>query len=187
MYMFEKKKNEMEDVMKKTSAPEEKSPPASSEELFSTLKRVQADFENYQKRAQQEMNVHYLRGKASALKEMLSIMDTLDSAIAKEKNGAQRALESVRTHVLHILKQDGVRPIETMGKIFDPFTSECLMQGNDPTQPEDVVLLELQRGYYFHEDVLRSAKVKVNKLEEKNSMETTAQSTNGKGGGEDAE
>lgn len=133
-------------------------------ELTETLQRVQADFENYRKRSQNEMNVHYLRGKATAFKEMLSFLDTLDSAISKEKDATKKALENVRTHLLHVLAQNGIKPIQAIGKIFDPFTSECLMQGNDANQKEDMVLEELQRGYYFHDDVLRPAKVKVNKL-----------------------
>lgn len=132
-------------------------------ELTETVQRVQADFENYRKRSQNEMNLNYLRGKAAALKDMLSIIDTLDSAISKEKDGTRRALENIRTHMLHVLSQSGVKPIHTVGKIFDPFTSECLLQGNDPAQNEDVVLDEMQRGYFFHDDVLRPAKVKVNK------------------------
>ncbi len=132
-------------------------------ELTETLQRVQADFENYRKRSQNEATINYTRGKAAAFKDMLSILDTLDSAIANEKNGTRHALENIRTHMLHTLSQNGVKPIHTLGKIFDPFTSECLLQGHDSQKEEDVVLEELQRGYFFHDDVLRPAKVKVNK------------------------
>lgn len=146
------------------------------QELTETLQRVQADFENYRKRSQGEMNVHYLRGKASAFKDMLAFLDTLDSAIAKETNETRKALENIRTHLLHVLTHNGVKPISTVGKIFDPFTSECLLQGQDMSQDEDVVLEELQRGYFFHDDVLRPAKVKVNKRgENENSDENEKQ------------
>lgn len=153
---------------KPSSAPTENAPISSSSdtkvrELTETLQRVQADFENYRKRSQLEMNVNYLRGKATAFKDMLSFMDTLDSAITKEKDQTKKTLENVRTHLLHVLAQNGVKPISTVGKIFDPFTSECLMQGNDAQRDEDIVLEEMLRGYYFHDDVLRPAKVKVNK------------------------
>lgn len=142
----------------------ENTSPASEENgLISTLQRVQADYDNYRKRAQGEMNQHYLRGKATVWKDILSLLDTLDAAISNEKNGTRRALESVRAHLLNIMHQHGIKPMHTLGKPFDPFTSECLMQGNDPAQEEDVVLQEIQRGYFFHEDVLRPARVKVNK------------------------
>gem|GEM_PF-4465682 len=153
-------------------------------ELMETLQRVQADFENYRKRAQNETTINYTRGKAAAFKDVLGILDTLDSAISNEKNGTRNALENIRTHMLHILSQNGVKPIHTLGKIFDPFTSECLLQGNDSQQEEDVVLEELQRGYFFHEDVLRPAKVKVNKRieNEKTNEKNDNQLTNHSGG-----
>lgn len=153
-------------------------------ELTETVQRVQADFENYRKRSQNEMTLNYLRGKAAALKDMLGIIDTLDSAISKEKDATRHALENIRTHMLHILSQSGVKPIHTIGKVFDPFTSECLMQGNDANQGEDIVLEEMQRGYYFHDDVLRPAKVKVNKRREENEnkMNNDNQSNNTTGG-----
>lgn len=161
------------------------SPPADAvRELTETVQRVQADFENYRKRSQNEMTLNYLRGKAAALKDMLSIIDTLDSAIAKEKDGTRHALENIRTHMLHILAQSGVKPIHTIGKIFDPFTSECLMQGNDAKQDEDVVLDEMQRGYFFHDDVLRPAKVKVNKrIENEKTNENNDNQLNNHSGG----
>ncbi len=154
------------DTSTPNSSPSESPSPSEARvnELTETLQRVQADFENYRKRSQNEMTVHYLRGKATAFKDILSFVDTLDSAIDKEKDATKKALEKIRANLLHVLAQNGIKPIQTIGKIFDPFTSECLMQGNDANQKEDMVLEELQRGYFFHDDVLRPAKVKVNKL-----------------------
>jgi molecular chaperone GrpE len=134
-------------------------------ELTQTLQRVQADFENYRKRTQNEFNQHYARGKATAFKEVLAFMDTLDAAVNQVKDAHHADLEKLRTQLLQLLAQNGISPLSTKGKPFDPFTSECIMQGSDPTQEEDMVLEEFQRGYTFHEDVLRPAKVKVNKID----------------------
>ena len=135
-----------------------------TQELTQTLQRVQADFENYRKRTQSEFNQHYTRGKASAFKEILSFADTLDAAVSQVKDAHRGDLEKLRTQLLHVLAQNGIKPLSTKGKPFDPFTSECIMQGNDPSKGEDIVLEEFQTGYTFHEDVLRPAKVKVNKI-----------------------
>ncbi len=158
----------------------------SVEELTSTLKQVQADFENYRKRTQQELNANYLRGKAAALKEMLDFSDTLDSAIAKVQDSHKKDLENLRIQFLKILAQNGVKPIQTIGKMFDPFTSECMIQGKDPTTRDEIVLEEIQKGYFFHQDVLRTAKVKVNKHEEPKENETkdTNQKTSKPNGGD---
>jgi molecular chaperone GrpE len=131
--------------------------------LTQTLQRVQADFENYRKRTQNEFTQHYLRGKASALKEMLAFVDTLDAAVSHADAAHQTDLGNVRKQFLQILSQNGVKAILPLGKTFDPFTSECVMQESDQTKNEDVVVEEFQKGYFFHDEVLRPAKVKVNK------------------------
>ncbi|MEK6970343.1 MAG: nucleotide exchange factor GrpE [archaeon] len=133
-------------------------------ELTQTLQRVQADFENYRKRTQNEFTHHYARGKAAAFKEILSFMDTLDAAVTQVKDAHRADLERLRAQLLQLLSQNGVRSISTKGKPFDPFTSECIQQGNDPAQGDDVVLEEFLPGYMFNDDVLRPAKVKVNKI-----------------------
>ncbi len=142
---------------------EKKTPETPSEEgLLLTLQRVQADFENYRKRTLHEQTQHYQRGKAAALKEILSFGDTLDAAHSKTTGADKNLLHTLRTQWLHLLSKEGVRPIETVGKIFDPFTSECLLQTHDAHVGDDVVVEELQKGYFFHDDVLRTAKVKIN-------------------------
>lgn len=147
--------------------------PDATQELTQTLQRIQADFENYRKRTQNEFNQHYARGKAAAFKEILSFADTLDAAVSQVKDAHRGDLEKLRTQLLHVLAQNGIKPLSTRGKPFDPFTSECIMQGNDPSKEEDIVLDEFQTGYTFHEDVLRPAKVKVNKLTQENTQTKT--------------
>lgn len=157
--------------------------PSEAEELTRTLQRVQADFDNYRKRMQGESAQQYARGKAGALKELLAFADALDAAVKNETmaapngNNSKNGIESLRTQFHQILAQEGVKPIHTLGKTFDPFTSECLQQGADSTKEEDMVLEEFQKGYYFHSDVLRTAKVKVNK-KENNDSEQTNESVN---------
>lgn len=168
-------------VEKKTEKEKEETETAQREELTRTLQRVQADFDNYRKRMQGENHSHFLRGKAAALKDLLAFADTLDAAIEneKEKEGAKKEFESLKRAFQQILEQNRVKPMQVVGKTFDPFTSECLMQGNDSSKEEDLVLEEIQKGYYFHDDVLRTAKVKVNKKEKK---ENDAPSSTEKGG-----
>ena len=131
-------------------------------ELVNTLKRVQADFENYQKRTtkEKEQSIHY--GKALAFKEILEFVDSFDSALAHVQDAHRKGMENLRTQLLKILERNGIKPISTVGKKFDPALHECLMQGNDSAQGEDMVLEEFQKGYMFNGHVLRTAKVKVN-------------------------
>lgn len=136
-------------------------------DLIDTLKRTQAEFENYQKRTakEKEQSIHY--GKALAFKEVLEFIDSFDAAIAHVKDDHRKGLENLRAQLMKILERNGIKSIPSLGKKFNPETQECLMQGNDPMQGDEIVLEEFQRGYTFNDHVLRTAKVKVNAVNEK--------------------
>lgn len=147
------------------------------EELTHTLQRVQADFDNFRKRTQAEQQIFYLRGKAAAMKDLLAFADALDAAVQKSHAEHSKGMDSLRAQLLSVLAMNGVKPMDVVGKSFDPFTCECLQQGHDASKPEDLVLEEFQKGYYFHDDVLRTAKVRVNKVE--NTGKENNQENNG--------
>ncbi len=131
-------------------------------ELLQTLQRVQADFENFQKRSTKEKEQSVQFGKALAFKEILEFLDSFDAALVHVNDDHRKGLENLRTQLLKILERNGIQLLVTLGKRFNPELQECLMQGNDPMQAEDIVLEEFQKGYMFNGLVLRTAKVKVN-------------------------
>ncbi|QQR92859.1 MAG: nucleotide exchange factor GrpE [Candidatus Iainarchaeum archaeon] len=150
-------------------------------DLIDTLKRTQAEFENFQKRTAKEKEQSTQYGKALAFKEILEFMDSFDAAIAHVKDDHRKGLDNLRTQLLKILERNGIKPIPTIGKKFNPETQECLMQGNDPMQGDEIVLEEFQKGYTFNTLVLRTAKVKVNahSATENNTHASTDANTGG--------
>ncbi|MFH0970509.1 MAG: nucleotide exchange factor GrpE [Candidatus Diapherotrites archaeon] len=172
--MLETKPSQKKENPLPASAPE-------SADLLSTLQRVQADFENYRKRSEGEMLHQYQRGKAAAFKELLSFADALDAAAEKVGDEHKKGFENLRFQFQKILATDGVKPMNVLGKTFDPFTSECIMQEFQPNQKEDIVMDEIQRGYLFHNDVLRTAKVKINKHNTTENETTSPLTGNHKG------
>lgn len=133
-----------------------------NKDLTDTLKRIQAEFENFQKRTIKEKEQSTQFGKALAFKEILEFMDSFDAAIAHVKDDHRKGLDNLRAQLLKILARNGIQPIATVGKKFNPENQECLMQGNDPMQADEIVLEEFQKGYTLNNLVLRTAKVKVN-------------------------
>ncbi len=133
-----------------------------NKELLDTLKRVQADFENFQKRSAKEKESAVQLGKALAFRELLEFLDSFDSAVSHVKDEHRKGMENLRTQLLKILERNGIHSIFSVGKKFNPELHECLMQGNDPMQGDDIILEEFQKGYTINGSVLRTAKVKVN-------------------------
>jgi molecular chaperone GrpE len=63
-----------------------------------------------------------------------------------------------------VLEEEGIRPMEVEGEIFDPYKHEVMIveEGREDL-PENTIIEELERGYYYKNKILRPAKVKISK------------------------
>lgn len=128
-----------------------------------------ADLENYKKQAARERQDAVERTRRQMLGLALSVLDTLERALAfgDGKDGPSKALiEGLRIAHRHILDQlaaVGVRPIETVGKAFDPRLHEAVgvVPPQNSRQVSGTVASEVLKGYLLNEDVLRPARVTV--------------------------
>ncbi len=127
-----------------------------------------ADLENYKKQAVRQREDAVQRARYSLLAVVLAVVDNLERALEHGTNGegSDAVLEGIRMthrHVLDLLANMGIRPMEATGKAFDPKFHEAVdvipstELGVDP----GTVVEETQRGYTLHGDVLRPARVKV--------------------------
>lgn len=133
------------------------------------LYRVAAEFENYKKRM--------IREKANAMKyagepifrEILPTVDNLERALAQGDvdgldpqqelaslvEGVQLTLKSL----LSALEKFEVRPVESVGEVFDPKNHEALTMEPSDTVPANHILNEFEKGYQYKDRLLRAAKV----------------------------
>ena len=136
------------------------------------LLRVAAEFENYKKRTAREMNDFRKFANENFAKAMLPVVDNLDLAIASASNDQQAnssVVEGVTMTLKEIYKvfeQFGIKPIESIGKTFDPVFHQAMMQEETEAYPENTVSRELQKGYMIHDRLLRPAMVVVSKKKE---------------------
>ncbi len=138
------------------------------EDYKETLQRLQAEFENFRKRIEKEKEEFVKYSDASFIKELLPIVDSIESCIEKMQN--ENEIEGVlliRKQFMDLLHQKGLEEINSLGEKFNPEQHEAMMQDNEPGKEDGVVLEEFQKGYLLHDKVLRPAKVKINKLEGK--------------------
>lgn len=150
------------------------------------LLRMAAEFENYKKRAEREMNDFRKFANESFIKAMLPVVDSLDLAIesSNNRNHADNSMvEGVNMTLKEILKvfeQFGVKRFESMGNTFDPSVHQAVMQEETKTHPDNTVLRELQKGYMIHDRLLRPAMVVVSKKtdEPKNNKNSTQNKEN---------
>jgi len=126
--------------------------------------RLQADFDNYRKWVEKE-NINKINlANEKLIKELLAILDDFENAISKMKNGAE-GMELIYKNFLKILEKFGLKKIEAVGKKFDPYYHEVVLQ-EESDEPEGTVLQELQKGYMLNSKIIRHAKVKIAKKKE---------------------
>ncbi len=138
-----------------------------------TLKRVQAEFENYIKRSEKQSQEAGEQGFAQAVLRILPILDSIDAAIENakkaekfDKGEAIKGLENLRKQAISGMAEKGLKAIECVGREFDAKLEDAMLVEQDNSKKDNLVLEELQKGYMLNGTVLRHAKVKINKLEE---------------------
>ncbi len=132
------------------------------------LLRLQADFDNFRRRALKEREESLRYGHQNLVKELLSSVDNLDRAIehvrkdeGEDIEGLLKGVELVRRELLAALAKHEVAEIEAQGKPFNPALHEAMTQVPDSSVAPGTVLEVLQKGYQLRDRLLRPARVVV--------------------------
>ena len=143
---------------------------AKDEELRATLTRYReanTEFEQARARMRRDVAREVERGSRAVLADLLDVVDNLDRAIdASRANLSDSALlqgvELVRAQFLAKLDGHGVRPLDAVGRRFDPSLHEAAttVPVDDPAQ-DGVVVGVIRQGYSIRDEVLRPAVVAV--------------------------
>ncbi|MGE0200210.1 MAG: nucleotide exchange factor GrpE [Candidatus Melainabacteria bacterium] len=146
------------------------SPAAVSAEDYQSLQdqfiRLQADFDNFRKRVNQERE-HLLKyGAQSTMVQLLPVLDNLQRGTASltEQSDPKILYQSFRlvyNELMNGLTQLGLKPIAAVGQPFDPQFHEAVGRAPSSEIPEEHVVAEAQPGYQLHDVVLRPSLVQV--------------------------
>lgn len=135
------------------------------EEFQNNYKRALADYQNLQKRVQEEKSEWIKSGNKELILRILPVLDTLMLA---QQHVKDQGLEISVQQFLDILKSEGVTKIETVGHEFDPQLMECV---TTEVGDKNKVLQEIRAGFMQYERVLRPAQVTVGQGKENNVFE----------------
>jgi molecular chaperone GrpE len=133
------------------------------DELVDTLQRVQAEFDNFRKRAARDQQNLVARAHERLVKELLPVLDDLERALeaaeAHEEAKLEEGVALVTRSFADVLRREGLEEVPTEGK-FDPHVHEALL--SQPSEAEEGSVIEvLQKGYRLGDRVLRPARVVV--------------------------
>jgi molecular chaperone GrpE len=138
----------------------------SVDDLRDQLLRRTADLDNMRRRHQQEREQLIFEANRRLITELLSTVDDLERTLehAGEKESPMRqGVEMVYNNFLKILERYGVKPMESVGKEFDPHQHDAMMEEPRTDVAPGMVTREIQKGYVLNDSVLRHAKVFVSK------------------------
>jgi len=135
---------------------------AERDEYLELLQRVQADYDNYRKRAAREQERLVGHAHERIVRELLPVLDDLERALEAAERHEEAALvdgvKLVEQSLRSALEKEGLVEIETTGP-FDPHVHEAMLtQSRDGAEP-GIVLEVLQRGYRLGDKVVRPARV----------------------------
>ena len=97
---------------------------------------------------------------------VLSIVDDFERALktledAKIDTKLLEGMRMVNKNIHGVLEAEGVRPIDCVGKLLDPFKHEVLRRVKKDGVKEDAIIEEHVKGYMLKDKVLRFTKVTV--------------------------
>lgn len=134
-------------------------------EYLDALKRLKAEFENYQKRIEKEKEDFRKYAAKDLILKLLEIKDNFERALGDAKeDDFTKGMRLILKKFEDVLEKEGVKMVKAVGEKFDPYKHEAI--AHEVSEVEDLILEEMEKGYQLFEKVIRPSKVKVSKLEE---------------------
>jgi molecular chaperone GrpE len=145
-----------------------------ADDNMNKLRYLMADFDNYRKQMERQIESKINQGKAELILKFVSIYDDLSRAIETAKQGKSdqiviEGLEGILRNVETLFDAEGVKEIETTGTPFDPNIHDAISLKYDDTVPENTVIAEIRKGYMISDKVLRPSLVEISKRIVKNN------------------
>ncbi len=159
---------ETEEVKSETAGAEEEIAKlkAELEDWKQSYMRKQADFQNFTKRKEREMEELRKYASEKIITRLLDGVDNLERAVAsssqtKDFDGLVKGVELILGNLKDIMKSEGVEEIITENAEFDPHEHMAVMVEDSPEHDDNKIIMELQKGYKMKGKVIRPSMVKV--------------------------
>lgn len=137
------------------------------DEFREMAQRIQAEFQNYRKRSEEQAEGERTRYQGEVLKELLPVFENFRRAarhVPDELKGNEwvAGIGGIETQFEQVLSRMGLEPIKSVGETFDPGKHEAVAQDTVSDKQDHEILEEFESGYTLNGQVVKTAKVKVN-------------------------
>lgn len=136
------------------------------DELSDKVMRQMAEFDNYRKRTEKEKQQMFETGARTVIEKLLPVVDNFERGLAALKEDAEKTpfeegMLMTYKQLMSELEKLEVKPLDAVGKEFDPNLHNAVMHVDDEEVGENIVVEELQKGYTYRDTVVRHSMVKV--------------------------
>jgi molecular chaperone GrpE len=147
-------------------------------ELEDRLSRAFAEIENQRRRFEKEKEDAFSYGGFAFAKETLNLIDNLERSkqilendeALKNTDALKKTLEHfniINKDMVSILSKNGITPLDSIGKKFDPNLHQAMMEIDDDQKEPGIIIQEIQKGFMMKDRLLRPSLVGVSKKTEK--------------------
>jgi molecular chaperone GrpE len=132
--------------------------------------RLNADFDNYKKRAARERQEAVRYANEGLLEKLIPVLDNFEMAMqaasAPAAEGAasdalKQGVSMIASQLRSVLTEAGLEEINAAGQVFNPNLHEAVSQQESKDVPEGQVLQQLRKGYKLKDRLIRPATVVV--------------------------
>jgi molecular chaperone GrpE len=126
--------------------------------------KAQAELENFRKRMIRETETQIKFASLPLVRELLDVVDNLHRAIestasSSGSGGLVEGVKMVEQQLVTVLAKHSCKPIDSVGKSFDPNVHQAISQQPSHEFPAGVVVQEVSVGYLMHDRVVRPSMV----------------------------
>ena len=168
-----KDKQSPEETEKKEE--EEQLPPEDEiAKLKDKVARTYAEMENQRRRFEKEKNEAFEYGGFSFARETLNLLDNLERSkqtlesdeTIKDKDTLKKLIEHIdiiNRDMVSIFQKNNIKPIKALNEKLDPNLHQAMMEIEDDTQDQGIIVQEIQKGFMMRDRLLRPSLVAVSK------------------------
>lgn len=136
---------------------------AKAAENYDLYLRARAELENFQKRTARDLAFNIRCGKKDLVLRILPVIDDMERALAADAGhtALHQGVDMIMRKLLDVLAQEGVKPIDALGKPFDPRLHDAIAAVEGTGVEVETIVDELRRGYTYEDDVIRPTMARV--------------------------
>ena len=132
--------------------------------------RLKAEFENFRKRKNKEISALLQYDGEGVIRDILPIIDDIErmvkSALKTDTDNEKSLIEGMnilKSKIQRFLEIKNIEPFGKDGEVLDPELHDAMLTQKDDKKEDNTVLSVFEKGYRYHDKVIRHAKVVVNK------------------------